>query len=92
VASDYPGRTVLIAYFFENQEAGTTAEREQFSDELFDRFDAHIVAECATAVPPLDPSPRIRAAMAVMAQNAPGATNRIRARRAVEAYLTFRGF
>jgi hypothetical protein len=92
MASDYPGRTILIAYFFENKEAGTTAERQQFSDELFNRFDAHIVTECANAVPPLDPSPRIRASIAVMAQNAPGATNKVKARRGVAAYLTFRGF
>ena len=92
MASDYPGRTILIGFFFEKQDAGTAAKRQQFSDELFNKFDAHIVAACGTAVPPLDPSPRIRATMAVMAQNAPGATNRIKAQRAVAAYLTFRGF
>ena len=91
MASDYPGRTILIGYFVENQDAGTVAKLQQFSDELFDRFDAHIVAACAGSVPPLDPSPRIRAAMAVMAQNAPGSNNGVRARRAVEAYLKFRG-
>jgi hypothetical protein len=83
---------MLIGYFFENQDAGTTTKRGQFSEELFNRFDAHIVTECASAVPPLDPSPRIRASIAVMAQNAPGATNKVKARRGVAAYLTFRGF
>jgi hypothetical protein len=92
VASDYPGRTILLGYFVENQEAGTAAERQRFADELFDKFNAHIVAACEGIVPPLDPSPRIRAAMAVMAQNAPGSNNGVRARRAVEAYLEFRGF
>ena len=92
MASDYPGRTVLIGYFVENQEAGTAADREQFSNDIFDSFDAHIIEACAEADPPLDPSPRIRAAIAVMAQNAPGSNKRIKARRALQAYLTFRGF
>jgi hypothetical protein len=90
--SDYPGRTVLLGFFFENQEAGTAADREQFSQEVFDKFDAHIVAACAAATPPLDPTARIRATIAVMAQNAPGSNNGVKARRAVQAYLTFRGF
>ena len=90
--SDYPGRTMLVGFFFENQSAGTSAARQRFSQELFDRFDAPIVAACVAVTPPLDPSPRVRAAIAVMAQNAPGASNGVKARRAVEAYLTFRGF
>ena len=92
MASDYPGRTVLIGYFIENEEAGTAAERQQFSNDLFESFNAHIVEACAAATPPLDPSPRIRAAIAVMAQNAPGANSRVKARRSVQAYLAFRGF
>jgi hypothetical protein len=90
--SDYPGRTMLVGFFFENQSAGTAAERQQFSQELFDKFDAPIITACAAATPPLDPSPRVRAAIAVMAQNAPGGNNGAKARRAVAAYLTFRGF
>lgn len=90
--SDYPGRTVLVGFFFENQDAGTAAGRQQFSQDIFDKFDAQIVAACAAATPPLDPSARVRAAIAVMAQNAPGSNNSVKARRAVQAYLTFRGF
>lgn len=92
MASDYPGRTVLVGYFIENQEGGTAAERQQFSNDLFDAFDAHIVKACATATPPLDPTPRVRASIALMAQHAKGATKRIMAGRAVQAYLEFRGF
>jgi hypothetical protein len=92
VASDYPGRTVLVGYFIENQEAGTVAERQQFSNDLFDAFNVHIVNACAAATPPLDPTPRIRASIALMAQHANGANNKIRAGRAVQAYLEFRGF
>jgi hypothetical protein len=91
VASDYPGRTVLIGYFIENSDAGTAAERQQFSDDLFDSFDAHIVNACAAVNPPLNPSPRIRATIAVMAQHAPGSSNRIKASRGVAAYVAFRG-
>jgi hypothetical protein len=90
--SDYPGRTVLLGFFFENQEAGTAADRAQFSQEIFDKFDAPIVAACAAATPPLDPTARIRATIAVLAQNAPGSNNGVKARRAVQAYLAFRGF
>jgi hypothetical protein len=92
VASDYPGRTVLVGYFIENQEAGTVAERQQFSNDLFDAFNAHIVTACAAATPPLDPTPRIRASIALMAQHAKGSNNKIKAGRAVQAYLEFRGF
>jgi hypothetical protein len=91
-AHDYPGRTTLIGLFVERQDAGTAQQRDQFSQELFDKFDAHIVAACAAATPPLDPSADVRAAIAVMAQNAAGGNNGVKARRAVAAYLTFRGF
>jgi len=91
VASDYPGRTVLVGFFIENQKAGTAAQRQQFSNDLFDSFDAHIVKACAAATPPIDPTARIRASIALMAQHAPGSNNKIRAGRAVQAYLEFRG-
>ena len=70
--SDYPGRTMLVAFFIENQDAGTAANRQQFSQELFDKFDAHIVAACAAATPPVDPSPRGRASIAARGRNGPG--------------------
>ena len=91
MASDYPGRTVLVAFFVQNQRAGTAADRLQFSNDLFDAFDAHIVDACGEAQPPIDPTPRIRASIAVMAQHAVGSNRRIKARRAVQAYLEFRG-
>jgi hypothetical protein len=89
-ASDYPGRTMLLGFFFEKQTAGTATQRSAFNQELFDKFDGHIVSECGAANPPIDPSARVRAAIAVMAQNAPGGNNRVKARRAVEAYVAFR--
>ena len=91
MASDYPGRTVLVGFFIQNQKAGTPSERQQFSNDLFDSFDAHIVKACAAATPPIDPTPRIRASIALMAQHAVGGNNKIRAGRAVQAYLEFRG-
>ena len=90
--SDYPGRTVLVGFFVQKKNAGTVAERAQFSQEIFDKFDAHIVTELAATTPPVEPSPRVRASIAVMAQNAPGSNNGVKARRAVQAYLEFRGF
>jgi hypothetical protein len=90
--SDYPGRAMLVAFYIQKQEAGTKSQRDQFSQELFDKFDAHIVAACSAATPPVELSARVRASIAVMAQNAPGGNNPAKARRAVQAYLTFRGF
>ena len=90
--SDYGGRTVLVGFFFENQKAGTAQQRERFSDELFEKFDAHILAALAAAMPPAEPSARVRGSIAVMAQNAPGGNNGVKARNAVRAYLEFRGF
>ena len=89
--SDYPGRIVLIQFFAENGKAGSRQERDQLSQELFDAFDAPIVAACAGVQPPLAPSAEIRATIAVMAKNAPGNTKAIRAQRAVQGYVQFRG-
>lgn len=90
--TDYPGRTILLGFFFKFQKAGTAAQRSSFSQQLFDRFNAHIVSECAKTTPPIEPSPRIRATIAVIAENAPGSSPLIKARRGVQAYFEFRGF
>lgn len=91
--SDYPSKVMLVGYFIKEQEAGTVQEREEFSQELFDKFDRHIRSACAAAQPPLpDPSPEARALMAVMARHAKGGTNERRAGNAVEAYLIHRGW
>ena len=92
-ASDYPSKIVLVGYFIQEQKAGTAEERDEFGQELFDKFDKHIRKACADAQPPLeDPSPEARAIMAVMAPHAKGGTNERRAGNAVEAYLTHRGW
>jgi hypothetical protein len=83
---------MLVGYYFENKDAGSPEERQVFSQELFDKFDDHIVQALKAADPPIkDPSPRIRASIAVMAQNAPGSNKGVKARRAVQAYLEFKG-
>ena len=92
-ASDYPSKVILVGYFIQEQEAGTAEERDEFNQELFDKFDKHIKAACAAAQPPLvDPSPEARALMAVMALHARGSTNERRAGNAVAAYLVHRGW
>jgi hypothetical protein len=91
--SDYPSKVILVGYFIQEQEAGSVEERDEFNQELFDKFDRHIRAACEAAEPPLeDPSPEARALMAVMALHAKGGTNERRAGRAVEAYLIHRGW
>ena len=92
-ASDYPSKVILVGYFIQEKEAGTTEERDEFNQEIFDKFDKHIKTACAAAQPPLvDPSPEARALMAVMALHARGGTNERRAGNAVEAYLIHRGW
>ena len=90
--SDYPGRTMLVGFFVERQSAGTLEQRQAYSQELFDKFNHHIVEALEAADPAIeDPSARVRASIAVMAQNAPGSNNGVKARRAVKAYLDFKG-
>ena len=89
--SDYPSKIVLVGFFIQEQEAGTTEERAQFSQEIFDDYDDHIVEACAAATPPLDPSAEARALMAIMALHAPG-NKKKQAQNAVAAYLVHRGW
>lgn len=91
--SDYPSRIVLMGFFIQEQEAGSAAERETFGQEIFDRYNNHILAACAAATPPLDdPSPEARAIIAVMATKAKGGARKKQAEHAVEAYLIHRGW
>jgi hypothetical protein len=90
VASDYPPKIVLIGFFFQEQNAGTADERQQFSDDIHRRFDRHIVDACTEAGLP-HVSEEARAIMAVMAQNAPGSASKTKAGKAVKAYLDHRG-
>ena len=91
--SDYPSKVILVGYFFQEQEAGTSEQRDRFNQKLFDKYDAHIRAACAAAQPPLvDPSAEARALMAVMALRARGGTNERQAGNAVQAYLIHRGW
>ena len=91
--SDYPSKLVLVGFFIQEQKAGSTEQRERFGQEIFDRYDHHILAACAAATPPLDdPSPEARALMAVMATKAKGGTRKKQAENAVEAYLIHRGW
>jgi hypothetical protein len=89
MASDYPSKFVILGYFIEKQEPGTGEERAEWSDDLFDRFDDHIIEACkGTAVE--DPSDEARAIMAIMALKAPGKQSPTKARNAVAAYVAYR--
>ena len=91
--SDYPSKLVLVGFFIQEQKAGEAADRDEFSQEIFDRYDQDIVAACNAAEPPLtDPSAEARALMAIMAEHAKGSTAKRRAQNAVEAYLIHRGW
>ena len=89
MASDYLAKYVLIAYYAQNQEAGTRQEREEFSDDIFERFDHHIVDAARKAG--LELSDESRTIMAVLASMAPGGSPKSRAGNAVQAYLEYRG-
>ena len=88
--SDYPSKLMLVAFFVKEQGAGTNEQRAEFSQELFDDYDAHIVELCAAATPPIEPSAEARALMAIMALHAPG-NKKKQAQNAVKAYLIHRG-
>lgn len=90
--SDYPSKHVLVGYFIQEQEAGSVADRDRFGQELFDKYDQHILDACHAAIPPLDPSADARSLMALMAQHAPGGSRKKQAQHAVTAYLAHRGW
>lgn len=87
--SDYLSKYVLIAFYAQEQEAGTRDDRAQFSDDLFTRFDHHIVAAATEAN--LEVSVESRSIMAAMASQAPGSSPKVRAAHAVRAYREYRG-
>jgi hypothetical protein len=89
MAADYLAKFVLIGFFAQNQSAGTKEERDEFRDDIFTRFNHHIV-EAATQAG-LDLSEESRSIMAVLASMAPGASPKSRAANAVRAYLNYRG-
>src|SRR5687768_806116 len=43
MASDYPSKFIILGYFIDKQESGTGEDRREWSDDLFDRYDEHIV-------------------------------------------------
>lgn len=88
--TDYPSKLILVAFFVQEQKAGTREERDELSQELFDAYDAQIVKLCSEATPPIDPSAEARAIMAIMAAHAKGNTKK-QSQSAVEAYLIHRG-
>ncbi len=89
MASDYLAKYILIGYYNENQEAGTKAERDEWSEDVFTRYNHHIVEAAQQAG--LEVSEESRSIMAVLATMAPGASPKTRAGRAVNAYLLYRG-
>jgi hypothetical protein len=89
MASDYPSKFIILGYFIDNQDAGTGEERATWANDLFDRFDKHIVEACK-GTPVEDPSDEARAIMAIMALNAPGSQAPKKAKNAVAAYVAYR--
>jgi hypothetical protein len=89
MASDYLAKYVLIGYYQENQDAGTNEERAEWSEDVFARYDHHIIEAAEKAG--LDVSVESRSIMAVLATMAPGTAAKTRAGQAVNAYLLYRG-
>lgn len=85
----YEAKYVLIGYFNQNQEAGTPQERDEFRDNVFNRFDHHIVAAAQQAG--LTLSDESRSIIAMMATMAPGTAPKTKAGQAVKAYVEYRG-
>ena len=85
----YESKFVLIGYFSENQEAGSVEERDQFSQDVFDRFDHHITTAAQQAGLVL--SDESRSIIAMLSTMAPGASPKTKAGQAVKAYVEYRG-
>lgn len=88
--SDYLAKIVLIGFYQQNQKAGTKAERDAFSEDIFTRYNDHILEAAVQAG--VEVSDEARSIMAVLASMAPGASPKARAGRAVTAYFEYRGF
>jgi hypothetical protein len=91
MASDYPPTIVALGFYIQNQSAGTQKERDAFGEELFDAYDAHIVAAWARIAPTETQSRHSRALQAVMALNSAGGSLRAQALAAVRAFQVIRG-
>jgi hypothetical protein len=89
MASDYLAKYVLIGFYNENQDPGTAEDRAEWSEDVFTRYDHHIVKAAEEAG--LEISVESRSIMAVLATMAPGAAAKTRAGQAVNAYLHYRG-
>jgi hypothetical protein len=88
--SDYLAKIVLIGFYQQNQKAGTKDERDEFSEDIFRRYNDHIIDAALQAG--VEVSEEARSIMAVLASMAPGASPKIRAGKAVTAYFEYRGF
>ena len=88
--SDYSPPIVLLGYYIQKHEAGSPAEREKWSQELYDRYNAGVVAACAPVTPVLDPTPEQRSIMAIIALHAPGNSEE-QAKKAVAVWVEYRG-
>ena len=85
----YEAKYVLIGFYNENQQAGTPQQRDQFRDNVFTRFDHHIIAAAQQAG--LTLTDESRSIIAMMATMAPGSAPKTKAGQAVKAYVEYRG-
>jgi hypothetical protein len=86
---NYEAKFVLIGFYAQNQKAGTKEDRERWDQDVFDKFDRHILDACQQAG--FEPTDEARSIMAVLSNMSPGTAAKTRAGRAVAAYLEYRG-
>jgi hypothetical protein len=80
---------MLLGFYAQEQEAGTPEERDRFSQDVFDRFNHHIVEAAAKAG--IELSLEARSIVAVLATMAPGGAPKTKAGQAMKAYIEYRG-
>lgn len=85
----YEAKFVLLAFFSQNQNAGTLQARNQFRDDAFNRYDQHITTLAGDAG--LTLTDESRSIIAMLATMAPGASPKTQAGQAVRAYVEYRG-
>jgi len=89
MAGEYVEEYMLLAFFAENQKAGTEKQRDKFTETLFDDYDDEIRATGAQAGVPITKD--ARSVMAALARMSPGNDIEAQVGSAVSAYQKFLG-
>jgi hypothetical protein len=89
MAGEYVEEYMFLAYYFENQKAGTQNQRDKFTETLFSDYDAEIRTRATNAGVPVTKDSR--SMMAALARLSPGNSTATQAGNGVALYQKFLG-